>query len=78
MAPIINSINAGHLCLSKMLASIPALIRKSRRRELLPGPDDLSGNNPLGETFDLYFLGLNTGRDDPRQWDEYGRKGPVE
>jgi hypothetical protein len=42
---------------------------------LLLGLDDLLGSNPLGATFYFYFFSLSSHRDDPQQWDEYGRKG---
>lgn len=42
---------------------------------LLIGLDGLLERNPLGETFDFYFFSLSSHRDDPAQWEEYGRKG---
>ena len=42
---------------------------------LLTGLDGLLESNPLGETFDFYFFSLSGHRDDPGQWQEYGRKG---
>jgi hypothetical protein len=42
---------------------------------LLTGLDGLLRSNPLGETFDFYFFSLSSHRDDPGQWEEYGRKG---
>lgn len=44
-------------------------------KSLLLGLNDLLGNNPLGDTFDFYLFSLSSHRDDPQQWDEYGRKG---
>jgi hypothetical protein len=42
---------------------------------LLLGLDGILGESPLGETFDFYFFSFSSHRDDPQQWDEYGRKG---
>lgn len=42
---------------------------------LLTGLDGLLESNPLGETFDFYFFSLSGHRDDPGQWQEYGRRG---
>ena len=42
---------------------------------LLKGLDDMLASHPLGETFDFYFFSFSRHRDDPGQWEEYGRKG---